>query len=136
MVLAIAATAPGLARSDEDRRRAGHARSAGRRPAALRPAAYTAVVAALARQTYATLFARPEGVMVGDGEIWFSGICADETCAEVTVRIIAINEPDGPGGPDGTHPETGRSWAPMRAACWTISARGASATDPEADPGC
>jgi hypothetical protein len=41
--------------------------------------------------------------MVGDGEIWFSGICADATCAEVTVRIIAIN-PEDAVVPDETDP--------------------------------
>jgi hypothetical protein len=50
-----------------------------------------AVVAALERQTYATLFANADGVMVGDGEIWFSGVCGDATCASPTVKIIAIN---------------------------------------------
>jgi hypothetical protein len=60
------------------------------------------VVAAVEGQTYATLFATAEGVMVGDGEIWFSGICGDETCSEVSVKIIAINPPEeAPGGRAG-----------------------------------
>ncbi len=62
-----------------------------------------AVAAALDRQTFATLFANAEGVMVGDGEIWFSGICADATCSAVRVRIIALN-PDAAPGPDGRDP--------------------------------
>lgn len=66
------------------------------------------VVAAIERQTFATLFANAEGVMIGDGEIWFSGICGDEACADATVRIIAINPPVAPGGPDGTDPGTDR----------------------------
>ena len=44
---------------------------------------------ALAAQQYATLFANDEGVMVGDGEIWFSGIGAAKPA---TVRITAINQ--------------------------------------------
>lgn len=61
------------------------------------------VVAALERQTFATLFANAQGVMVGDGEVWFSGICDDATCAEVRVGIIAINSPDdAPRGAAGT----------------------------------
>jgi hypothetical protein len=66
------------------------------------------VVAAIGRQSYATLFATAEGVMVGDGEVWFSGICEDETCADVTVRIIALNPPLAPGAPDATDPGTDR----------------------------
>jgi hypothetical protein len=58
------------------------------------------VVAAIEGQTYATLFATAEGVMVGDGELWFSGICAGEACSEVSVKVIAVNPPDdAPGGP-------------------------------------
>jgi hypothetical protein len=56
-----------------------------------------AVVAAVERQTYGTLFANADGVMIGDGEVWFSEVCADATCAEASVRIIAINLPDGDG---------------------------------------
>lgn len=49
-----------------------------------------AVVAAIAGQRYATLFANADGVMIGDGEVWFNGICGDAACAEVSVKIIAI----------------------------------------------
>jgi hypothetical protein len=63
------------------------------------------VLAAALGQTYATLFATADGVMIGDGEIWFSGICADETCSEVSVKIIAVNPPDeAPGHPAGKDP--------------------------------
>lgn len=41
---------------------------------------------AVARQTYATLFANAQGVSIGDGEIWFSGIGDGST-----IKIIAIN---------------------------------------------
>ncbi|HEY0201519.1 MAG TPA: hypothetical protein VGC24_07490 [Burkholderiaceae bacterium] len=44
------------------------------------------VKAAIARQTYANLFANAQGVSVGDGELWFSGVGRD-----AIVRIIAIN---------------------------------------------
>jgi hypothetical protein len=66
------------------------------------------VVAAIERQTFATLFANAEGVMVGDGEVWFSGVCGDEACADVAVRIIAVNPPIAPVGPEGTDPGTDR----------------------------
>ena len=42
---------------------------------------------AVARQTYADLFANWQGVMIGDGEVWFSGIGEKND-----IRIIAINE--------------------------------------------
>jgi hypothetical protein len=52
-----------------------------------------AVLSAIDRQTYATLFANAEGVMIGDGHVWFSGICSDAACAKVIVKIIAVNPP-------------------------------------------
>ncbi len=33
-----------------------------------------AVVAAIGRQDYATLFANDEGVMIGDGQVWFAAV--------------------------------------------------------------
>jgi hypothetical protein len=42
---------------------------------------------AIANQTYATLFANWQGVMIGDGEVWFSGVGSNNT-----VNIIAIND--------------------------------------------
>ncbi len=47
---------------------------------------------AVAKQTYPTLFANWQGVMIGDGEVWFNGICSDDFCKQQTVRIIAIND--------------------------------------------
>ncbi len=47
---------------------------------------------AVAKQTYPTLFANWQGVMIGDGEVWFNGICSDNSCKQQTVRIIAIND--------------------------------------------
>lgn len=41
---------------------------------------------AVAKQRYEDLFANWQGVMIGDGEIWFSGIGDGST-----VKIIAIN---------------------------------------------
>lgn len=47
---------------------------------------------AVAKQTYATLFANWQGVMIGDGEVWFDDICSDDSCKQQTVKIIAIND--------------------------------------------
>lgn len=44
---------------------------------------------ALAKQDYADLFANAEGLMIGDGEIWFSGIGGG---TPATVRITAVNQ--------------------------------------------
>jgi hypothetical protein len=56
------------------------------------PDIFTAkVLAAIERQNYATLFANSSGVMIGAGEIWFSGICKDIACAAAPVKITAIN---------------------------------------------
>lgn len=45
------------------------------------------VKAAVAKQRYEDLFANWQGVMIGDGEVWFSGV--DE---KNTIKIIAIND--------------------------------------------
>lgn len=45
----------------------------------------------VAHQTYATLFSPDQGVMIGGGEIWFSGICRDKACKDVSVKIITLN---------------------------------------------
>jgi hypothetical protein len=50
------------------------------------------VTAAIKGQAYAKLFANAQGVMIGDGEVWFSGICSDTACAKQTVKIIAVNQ--------------------------------------------
>lgn len=42
---------------------------------------------AVAKQSYATLFANWQGVMIGDGEIWFSGVGESDI-----IRITAIND--------------------------------------------
>ncbi|MEO9341023.1 hypothetical protein ABFT80_26875 [Mesorhizobium sp. SB112] len=42
---------------------------------------------AIAGQTYATLFANWQGVMIGDGELWFSGVGDGNV-----VKITAIND--------------------------------------------
>lgn len=42
---------------------------------------------AIADQSYSTLFANWQGVSIGDGEVWFSGIGGNDN-----IRIIAIND--------------------------------------------
>lgn len=49
------------------------------------------VVAAVKRQKYGTLFGNDQGVMIGNGELWFSGVCRNTSCNHYHVRIVAIN---------------------------------------------
>jgi hypothetical protein len=46
---------------------------------------------AVLRQTYEKLFENWQGIMIGRGEIWFSGICIDNACVKRELKIIAIN---------------------------------------------
>ncbi len=52
------------------------------------------IVSAIQNQTYETLFAKDEGVMIGDGEVWFSEVLTDEaTPKSLGLKITAINQP-------------------------------------------
>jgi len=48
------------------------------------------VKVAVVEQKYEELFVNAEGIMVGNGQMWLSGICKDYACAEFEVRIITI----------------------------------------------
>jgi hypothetical protein len=45
----------------------------------------------LAHQSFNSLFANSQGVMVGNGQIWFSGVCKDDLCKTHTIKITAFN---------------------------------------------
>ena len=45
---------------------------------------------AVAAQDYETLFANQEGVMIGDGQVWLTGICVQSACETVDVKIATI----------------------------------------------
>jgi hypothetical protein len=49
------------------------------------------VVTAVVGQDYGSLLVNQDGIMFGEGELWISGICVDETCEDVFVNITAIN---------------------------------------------
>ena len=53
------------------------------------------VVRAMKAQEPDMLFANWQGVMVGDGQIWFSGVCAgkdrDTPCADKVIKVITVN---------------------------------------------
>lgn len=68
-----------------------------RNPAALKKSYNSVFTPELSKvilsQKYEDLFARDQGVMVGDsGQLWFSGICADKACKKSRVLIIRINQ--------------------------------------------
>lgn len=49
-----------------------------------------AIAAVVARQSWDTLFVNAQGVMLGDGEVWLGGECADKDCTALQVRVITI----------------------------------------------
>lgn len=50
--------------------------------------------ALIKNQKYSNLFSNSQGVMIGNGEIWFSEVCADKNCNKRVVKIIANNYSD------------------------------------------
>jgi hypothetical protein len=49
------------------------------------------VIAAIHTQAYSGIFANAEGVMIGDGEVWFSGVCRDSACTNPPIKITSIH---------------------------------------------
>ncbi|MFL6194236.1 MAG: hypothetical protein ACJ75H_08700 [Thermoanaerobaculia bacterium] len=52
---------------------------------------------AIRKQTFEDLFTNSQGVMIGDGEVWFSGICEgtaadDDPCSKHRIRVITVNK--------------------------------------------
>ncbi|NIF58021.1 hypothetical protein F3J27_00880 [Enterobacter sp. Ap-916] len=50
------------------------------------------LVAVVNAQKYQDLFANYQGLAIGKGQIWFSGICQDNQCKKSTVLVIGINK--------------------------------------------
>ena len=48
------------------------------------------IAAAVADEPLADMMVNYQGVMLGQGEVWVSGVCADAACADPVVRVIAI----------------------------------------------
>jgi hypothetical protein len=44
-------------------------------------------------QKFDALFANYNGFMIGNGGVWFSGVCQDAGCHAHRIRIIAIDGP-------------------------------------------
>ena len=45
---------------------------------------------AIKRQRYSELMVNYKGVMFGNGEAWVNGICRDDACKNVDVRVVAL----------------------------------------------
>ena len=48
------------------------------------------IAEAIKRQKYSQLMVNYKGVMFGNGEAWVNGICKDDACKEVDVRVVAL----------------------------------------------
>jgi hypothetical protein len=53
-----------------------------------------AIAAVIAQQAWDALFVNAQGVMLGDGQVWLAGECADKSCTAMQVRVSTIQ--DGP----------------------------------------
>lgn len=53
-----------------------------------------AIAAVIAQQDWDALFVNAQGVMLGDGQVWLAGECADKACSAMQVRVVTIQ-----GGP-------------------------------------
>lgn len=45
------------------------------------------------QQQFNDLFVKWSGVMIGNGEVWFSGTCQDDACKEVNVEVSSLHNP-------------------------------------------
>ena len=49
-----------------------------------------AIAAAVQDEPYGDMMVNAEGVMLGRGEVWISGVCRDKACTKTDVRVITI----------------------------------------------
>ena len=49
-----------------------------------------AIADTIKRQKYSQLMVNYKGVMFGNGEAWVNGICKDDACKDVDVRVVAL----------------------------------------------
>ena len=53
-----------------------------------------AIVDLVDSQAYDTLFVNQDGVMFGDGQIWFTAVCTNNSCSNSYWVVSAINIPE------------------------------------------
>jgi hypothetical protein len=51
-----------------------------------------AVAKLIAEQRFDTLFVNGQGVMLGQGEVWITGVCKDSACAQSEVKVNNIGQ--------------------------------------------
>ena len=47
---------------------------------------------AIFKQKYENLFVNSQGAMIGDGEVWITGICRDKSCRQTDIKIGTIQD--------------------------------------------
>ncbi|QNR97676.1 hypothetical protein ICJ04_01795 [Stenotrophomonas sp. 169] len=52
----------------------------------------TPVAQAIAAQSFDTVFANQQGVMIGSGQVWLNGTCVDQACSRSDVKVVTIQE--------------------------------------------
>lgn len=52
----------------------------------------TPVAQAIAAQSFDTVFANQQGVMIGSGQVWLNGACVDQACSRSDVKVVTIQE--------------------------------------------
>jgi hypothetical protein len=48
------------------------------------------IVSAVTKQKYEDLFVNSHGVMFGNGQVWVDGVCKDNSCKTLDVKVITI----------------------------------------------
>jgi hypothetical protein len=48
------------------------------------------IVSSVTKQKYEDLFVNSHGVMFGNGQVWVDGVCKDNSCKTLDVKIITI----------------------------------------------
>lgn len=51
------------------------------------------MLAVIEKQAFKDLFAKSQGIMMGQGEVWFHGACADNACEKVSVAVKSLYNP-------------------------------------------
>jgi len=50
------------------------------------------VARAISAQSFDTVFANQQGVMIGNGQAWLNGTCLDKACSRTDVKVVALQE--------------------------------------------
>ena len=50
------------------------------------------VARAISAQSFETVFANQQGVMIGNGQAWLNGTCLDTACSRTEVKVVALQE--------------------------------------------